>query len=186
MDQEVLFKAREWKPFLTGLRMLGKDHFLRAIVSKLHVNFSSQLWDHIRNFTTGSLMSQLQMRSSSNRQAVREGRGRGRAGLGSCLSFWKVTFMGRTLVTSVGSFLKSCLAFCCHFLELWALFYCSDSLHLNYSSLCLNVPAFFCVVKLSPIHPFPHFLAAEKSFLPNPCLPRWLFCWDNVCGKVIL
>lgn len=77
-----------------------------------------------------------------------------------------LAFMGRILVTSVGSFLKSCSGFCCHILGLQPVLNCSHSLHPNYSSLCLNA---VCLplgsdYPLSLPAPLLHFLAVESHF----------------------
>lgn len=68
--------------------MPGKGHFLGSIISEFYASppVNSEMTQGILPFTE-SLTSQLQMRSLSNRDALRERRGWGRIGLGSYSSF---------------------------------------------------------------------------------------------------
>ena len=153
MDQEVVSEAREGK----HLQVSGdwaKPIFLEQLcLNSMHL-LQSPLKSH-REFyhCTESLMSQSQVRNSSNREAPRERKGWG--GLVLVLTHPSEQskifhFHGQNVGNFIVSFLKSCLVFRCHHLGLQALLYCSDSLHPIYWSLCLNVPAFLCVVTLSP------------------------------------
>lgn len=112
---------------------MEKPIFLEQLcLNSMHL-LQSPLKSH-REFyhCTESLMSQSQVRNSSNREAPRERKGWG--GLVLVLTHPSEQskifhFHGQNVGNFIVSFLRSCLVFCCYHLGLQALLYCSDSLH---------------------------------------------------------